>query len=468
MWSHIPIRWRLTLWYAILLGLALIMFGLGLYGILRVRLYQNLDEQLQSQVEVTQAAIEVIDGVPTLTTAGSVIQQDDRFVRLLSSNTSILLDNGEGFGGVPVDRDAVATAMSGETQYSLATVEEGDRLRILTVPVDVEGTPVGVLQVGLKRDEIDELLAILLGTLAFAVPLVLLVAGVGGYLLAGRALRPVATITALASRIGGEDLGARLDLQLPDDELGRLASTFDGMLARIEDAFERQRRFTSDAAHELRTPLTLIRSQVDLALARSRSPDAYREALQGVDGDLERLTGLVSKLLMVARADTGRMVLEQSEFDLAETISHVLDQYTYGAAESGVVVNDESSPTLYNGDEDLVVQVLVNLVDNALRHTGEGGTVSVGCAYGDDRQDVRLWVQDSGVGIAPEHQQRIFDRFYRVDSGRTREFGGAGLGLAICKAIAEAHGGEISLTSEPDRGTRVELRLPVEPNLSSE
>jgi heavy metal sensor kinase len=276
--------------------------------------------------------------------------------------------------------------------------------------------------------------------------------------LAGRALAPVAAITALAAAIGGQDLRARLHLALPDDELGRLARTFDGMLDRIEDAFERQKRFTGDAAHELRTPLSLLRTRLELSLARPRTNEEYRETITEAEADVERLSGLVATLLTLARADAGRLSLERSHVDLAETVAAVGEQYALTAAEAGVTLAREAVSTPLVADEDLLLQVLVNLVDNALKHTPAGGQVTIGCRP--DGADVRLWVEDTGVGIPEEHQARVFDRFYRVDTGRARAAGGTGLGLAMCHAIIAAHGGSIALGSRGGHGTRVEAILP--------
>jgi heavy metal sensor kinase len=291
-----------------------------------------------------------------------------------------------------------------------------------------------------------------------AAPIVLLTAAGGGYLLAGRALAPVAEITRMASVIGAADLHARIDLPLPDDELGRLASTFNDMLGRIEDAFERQRRFTGDAAHELRTPLSLMRSQVDLSLARPRTAADYREALEGIDADLGRLTGLIGTLLTLARSDTGRLMIEHVSIDLADTIAVILEQYSAIASDAGIVLNDASSPSPLIGDDDLLVQVLVNLLDNAIAHTPSGGAITVGCCA--EVNSVRFWVHDQGIGISTEHLPRIFDRFYRVDESRQRARGGAGLGLSICRAIVDAHGGRIELVSTQGAGTKVDVVLP--------
>jgi heavy metal sensor kinase len=459
---RLPIRWRLTLWYAALLAAAMALFGGALYLGLRQQLYASFDEQLLNQAALTLATVQTVDGVPTLAPSGGGLGEGEYFLRLFDGEGRPVLEDGAPPGGVPIG-DEVPAALAGQTVFGTARDEDGEALRIVSLPVRGEGGdeagPVrGVLQVGLDRNEIDEPLAGLLTALAVAGPLVLLLAGAGGYLLAGRALAPVAAITDLAARSGPRDLGARLDLDLPDDELGRLARTFDAMLARIDDAFARQRRFTGDAAHELRTPLALMRSQVDLALARPRSAGQYREALRELDGDLERLIGLVGTLLTLARADAGKLEPERAPFDFAGTVGAVLDQFAPAAAAAGVVLTDEAVSTPLVADESLLVQLLVNLVANALAYTPEGGRVRVGCRRDDGA--VRLWVADTGEGLAPEHQAQVFDRFARVDAGRSRARGGTGLGLAICKAIAEAHGGSIALTSEVGRGTRVEVVLP--------
>jgi heavy metal sensor kinase len=494
-----PVRLRLTLWFTALLAAVLALFGTIVFLGLRERLYASFDEQLLDQATLALATIEVRNGVPQLAPGA---EGAEYFLRLVDANGHVVSPPDERFGEVPLDPSAVAAALGGRTQFVLVSMQElqsetpdqadagiqdaqtdpggqdapADQgapddprnqatsgmttLRLVTLPVRLNGTGpiVGALQVGLDRDDINEALGQLLTVLTLASPLVLFIAATGGYLLAGRVLAPVAAITRLAGRISERDLHTRLDLDLPDDELGRLARTFDAMLARIEEAFERQRRFTADAAHELRTPLALMRAQVDLALARRRSADAYREALVGLDGDLQRLTGLVGTLLTLARADTGRLVPESAPFDLADTIALVAEQYAPLADEAGVSLRADVEPTPTVADEDLLMQVLVNLVDNALAHTPQTGIVTIGCRANNGQ--VHLWVADTGSGIAADHLPRVFDRFYRSDSGRARERGGAGLGLAISRAIVEAHGGTIALASQAGQGTCVDLTLP--------
>jgi heavy metal sensor kinase len=461
--ARLPVRWRLTLWYAALLAVSMALFGGLLYVVLRQELHAGFDEQLLNQAALTMTAVRVEDEAPVFQTASSDIVEGEYFLRLLDRDGRPVVDSGLPVGSVPLDSVVVAAALEGQTVYSSVLDEDGETLRIISVPVrgeggDEAGPLAGVLQVGLDRNELDEPLAMLLSALALVGPVVLALAAAGGYLLAGRALAPVAAITDLAADIDAADLHARLHLNLPDDELGRLARTFDAMLARIDEAFERQRRFTGDAAHELRTPLSLMRSQVDLALARPRSTVAYREALEGLDGDLERMTGLVAALLTLARADAGRLEPDRTPLDLAATIAAVLEQYAPLAETAGVELRDDSAPAPLVADADLLVQLLVNLIDNALAHTPPQGSVTVGCRAEGDL--VRLWVTDTGEGLAPHDAARIFDRFYRVDRGRSRARGGAGLGLAICKSIVEAHGGAIGITSRLGDGTRIDVTLP--------
>lgn len=458
--AQLPVRWRLTVWYAAVLALVLALFAVGLFFGLRQRLYAALDEQLFDQAALTLQSVETDDDIPRLGAGVSELVEREYFLRLFDADGEVVQETRGDQDIVPPPPEVFLAALSGQNVYSDAADSEAEIIRVLSIPVRAapDRPPIGVMQVGLDRDEIDEPLTELLRTFVIAAPIALVLASASGYLLAGRALAPVVTITSLASRVSGSELGARLNLDGPNDELGRLARSFDAMLARIDDAFERQRRFTGDAAHELRTPLSLMRTQVDIALARPRSAPEYQEALRGLDSDLERMTGLVGALLTLARADAGRLPLNQEPVDLALTIEAVAAQYEAVASEAGVTMRLESSSAVIEADEGWLVQLLVNLVDNAVAHTPAGGTVTIGCAPAADK--MRFWVSDTGDGIDPVHHDHIFDRFYRIDAGRSRATGGTGLGLAICRAIVEAHAGTISLESAPGQGTRVTVTLP--------
>jgi signal transduction histidine kinase len=228
------------------------------------------------------------------------------------------------------------------------------------------------------------------------------------------------------------------------------------MLDRIEIAFERQRQFAGDAAHELRTPLSMMRSRVEIALNRDRPAEDYRTELSLLNADLERLSRLATDLLQITQSESGQMNVHLERFDLSQTIDAVLAQYRDGRGAGLPQFTAQTSPTPIAADEDLIIQLFVNLLDNAIAHTPPAGKIEVGCLADSGR--ARMWVADNGTGIPPEHRTRIFDRFYRVESGRTR--GGTGLGLSICQSIVSAHGGTIALAETSGPGTRIDIHLP--------
>jgi heavy metal sensor kinase len=452
----------LTIWYTALLAAAFLVFGVAITVGLRFNLQHQLDEQVQDQAALTLATVQEQGGNLRLVEGETGdLESNEHFIRLISADGSTLTDTTDEIGDVRLDPIVQTTALKG--QRTLTSVHAGgETFRVVTAPVVVNGEIRGVLQVGISREEVDESIRVLILLLAVAGPLVLLGAVIGGYTLAGRAMAPVAAITELAASVDADDLDARLELDLPDDELGRLAGTFDVMLGRIGESFERQRRFTGDAAHELRTPLSLMRSRVELALLKTGEEQAdavCTETLGALQGDLDRLTGLVGSLLTLARADARELALNPARCDLADLVETTAESFAMQAVDSGINLQTVASPCSIVADADLLVQVLVNLIANALAHTPSGGRVEVGCECRGERGV--LWVADTGEGIALEHQARIFDRFYRVDLGRARAGGGAGLGLSISRAIVAAHGGEIGMESMPGAGTRVEVTLPV-------
>ena len=485
MIGRLPVRWRLTLWYAALTTLVLVVFSIAVYIGLQRRLSDNLDDDLRSQAALASASV-------TFGSGGAIVASEDDF-----SDESVLkvveLDGdveyryrGGDLQDIPVHLADVNRAAAGRTTYRTVDTE-GQTLRAITVPIrNTRGDVIGALLMGMSTGRIEAALDLLMQALLVIAPVAIGLAAFTGYMLAGRALRPVADITHLAGQIGGNDLHSRLDLELPDDEIGRLAATFNLMLARIDESFQRQRQFTGDAAHELRTPLALMRSQIDLALTQAETPDELREALQALDGDVGRMTTLVGTLLVLARADAGALTPSREPVDLAALANDVCEQYAPVTAQQGMTLTCELAPVTARADADMIIQVLVNLIDNAVTNTPEGGAIIVRTGQGTDVSGQRtgdrgqatvarsadgqvlapgapfLEVADSGIGIPVEHLPRIFDRFYRVDSGRTRARGGIGLGLAISQAIAQAHGGALTATSEPGKGSTFTLTLPKE------
>jgi heavy metal sensor kinase len=453
------VRLRLTLWYVFLLAVILAAFSAGIYLTLRHNLYDNLDDSIQNRANVLLDIVRYEGNRPTL--AGVVSSNDpnqgESFVRVFDASGELTFDGSAAAGDVPIDRRAVESALVGKT--ITRSVNVGEALRVRTLPIERDGRISGVLEVGQSQDDVSDTLQTLLLILGVAYPVTLVVASLGGVFLAGRALSPIDRLTRLARRISAEDLGQRLDLRLPDDEVGRLARTFDEMIARLDEAFRRQRQFTADASHELRTPMTVIKGQIEVALQRERDPQAYRQVLQAVNEEVDRMIRLVGSLLTLARADAGQIPITLEPVSLPDVVGAAIEQVQPLASRRGVDLQLSSSrPVTLRADDDLILQLLLNLLDNAIKYTAAGGQVTVG--WNANGRDVELWVRDTGSGIAREHLTRLFERFYRVDKARSRAEGGSGLGLAISRWIAEAHGGSISVESDLGRGSTFTVRLP--------
>lgn len=339
---------------------------------------------------------------------------------------------------------------------TLPQSEETDAIRLYTLPVldngQVAGWVLTLQSLGNVQDSLDRLLAALLLGGGF----LSIVAALAGYFLAARALAPIDSITRTARRISTEDLSARLNLPDSGDEVSRLAATFDNMLARIETGFQHERQFTSDASHELRTPLTAIQAILSLVREGERPVDEYRQALADLAGETDRLRGLVEDLLKLARGDQHRSE-PHTKVDLSILLCDVTDSLRPLADAKGLsLASDVASGLALMGDSDSLIRLFVNLLDNAIKFTEQGG-VTVAGRSGGDRLSVEI--VDTGPGIAPEHLGRIFDRFYRVEIARSS--GGTGLGLAIARQIVQAHGGEITAESIVGEGTRIKVTLPV-------
>lgn len=309
------------------------------------------------------------------------------------------------------------------------------------------------------EQHLEQQLGEILFVLAVGFPAVVLLAGAGGYALARRALSPIDHLASAARRITAERLHERLTVPNDKDEIGRLAAVINDTFARLESSFERLRRFTSDASHELRTPLSVIRGTGEMALREPRTPAEYQEALSSMLEEVDRLTRLVDTLLRLSRADAGTIRLAREVMDLG--------QLTRDVAASLAVVAEERQQRLEVDvveevrvccDPLLVREALANVVDNAIKYSPTGSAIVV--RTGATRHRASIAVVDEGPGIAREERERIFDRFYRIDEARSRETGGAGLGLAIAKWAVEANGGRISL--EPsDRGSVFQIELPL-------
>jgi heavy metal sensor kinase len=291
-------------------------------------------------------------------------------------------------------------------------------------------------------------------------PIALLLSAGLAYGLARKALAPVEQLRRSTDAITADRLDQRLTVSNPHDELGLLAGTINAMIARLERSFAEIRRFTADASHELRTPLTALRTEVEVALGKPLSETEHRQLLGDVLEELVRMSRLTDQLLALSRRDAGVEQLASDPLDLYALVAGVVEAMHALAEAKGVLLRlDGKASVRVTGDEGRLRQVFINLLDNALKYTPEGGSVTVWVGQRD--KEAAVVVEDTGIGIPPEHLPRIFDRFYRVDRARSRAEGGTGLGLSIARSIVLAHGGKIDLVSAPGRGTTctVTLRL---------
>jgi heavy metal sensor kinase len=301
----------------------------------------------------------------------------------------------------------------------------------------------------------------LVGYLVGAGSVVLLV-GLGGALyISRRALRPIGVISAAAEQISASNLERRIDLEATETELGGLAGTLNSAFDRLQESIERQARFTEDASHELRTPVSVILAQTSMARRKDRSPEEYREVIESCHAAASRMKSLVEGLMTLARTDSGDLQLARAECDFRQLSEECLDLLRPLAAEKGIAAQLRLAEVTVDGDPELLVQAVSNLLSNAIRYNREGGQLCL--ELRPEGAEAVLSVADTGIGISAEDLPRIFDRFYRVDRARSsRNGGGAGLGLAIAKAIAIAHGGTITCESRPGDGSTFTLRLPLQ------
>jgi heavy metal sensor kinase len=323
------------------------------------------------------------------------------------------------------------------------------------------GKVFGVVQVGEPLASLDTTLRSILIEFLLIVPFVLLFGALGSYWLAGRAFGPIHRLTRTAQHIEAEDLHQRVPVPRARDEVQDLALTFNEMIERLDKAFTQQRRFVADASHELRTPVAAIRSMTDVVLAQGASQEEYINVLSEVNVVTERLGHLINDLLTLARADEGQVLLERKPVRLDLLAADVAESTESLATERDITVEvDAQEPVLVLGDEVRLIQVILNLLQNALTYTNAGGKVSLIVEAGD--KNALLTVRDTGIGIAAEHLEHIFGRFYRADAARSRAAGGSGLGLAIVDWIVHAHKGTISVESKVGEGTTFTVSLPLE------
>ena len=340
--------------------------------------------------------------------------------------------------------------------------KQGRTFRVMaaTAPVGSPPAQIDAIQIAVDVSQTEELLARYRHWFAAIMMGTLIIFPVAGYTIARRGIRPVEEMATTARHISSTNLHERI---LPEGypvELASLADTFNKMLDGLEESFERISRFSADIAHDLRTPVNNIRGEAEVALARARTVDEYRDVLESCLEEAVRLSDLIGNLLFLARAESPLTHLQRAPVDVVELLGSVRDYYEASAAESGISLTTAAGtvPVIAKLDRPLIQRAVGNLVANAVAHTPPGGAVSLAARA--DLTAVCIEISDTGVGIPPEALPRVFDRFYRVDRSRSQASGGTGLGLAIVQSIMLLHGGRAEIASQLGHGTRVTLHIP--------
>ncbi len=464
--QFLRISTRLTMWYGLTLLILLSLFALFSYLFFHASLHRDFDRHLSHETRQLMPFIRFTDNGPLafapLDELRSVAYETDgiygTYVRLLSSDGLVLYrsPNFENHSPLAVRLPAMQSDKSFSQEW------EGEPARSSYTPLtDAAGDLRGWLEVSGFEWSLHQELYRLRLTLFIGIVLSMLLAMAGGYLLARRALQPVAALTEAADKIRATNLSARLPTSFGvRDELTNLAETFNKMISRIEASFDRERRFTDNAAHELLTPLTTVRNGIEIALRRERSPEAYQSALGSMMLDVDEMTETVQGLLQLARVDRLHE-LPKKPVDLSRVVQEHVNRFRQRAVRKGINLQQYIARHVYIlAEEGRIGEVIDNLVENAIKYSPEGAKVTVEVSRHNGQ--VQLVVSDTGIGFNPEQQERIFDRFYRADAKEVQARHGSGLGLAIVQAITQMYGGSVSAHSDGlQRGSRFEVCFPL-------
>lgn len=445
--KRLSIQWRVTLWFTLLMTL-LAAVGLGfLFFMGGQSALAATKNRMETMAENSRGEMgQGIDGV--------VFDSDLEYFRD-GVYLSVYDDAGLPlYGAVPQRFDN--SIVFADAQLREVT-DSGGRWYLYDISYTVGDYQVWVRTVA-AVDEIDSTITMLLRLAVIVLPFFVVLAAVGGFLLTGRAFAPVRRITQTAREIGqGGDLSRRIQLGPGNDEIHTLANEFDHMFARLEASFEAEKQFSNDASHELRTPTAVILTQCEDALESNASPEELRAALRAIQRQGEKMAGLLSQLLLLARADNGSQKLRREPVDLSEMAAAVAEEQRELAAEKQITVTADIAPGLVvQGDETLLMRVLINLMENGIKYGREGGHLTLTLSGSETR--VTGVVADDGIGIAAADLDKIWRRFWQADPARSR--GGAGLGLSMVKWIVEAHGGQITAASTLGKGTAFTFTLP--------
>jgi len=458
------LSFRLVTWYAGVLTLVFVVLGsLTLVFLRHYLLSSVLDTQARRARQIADTLIASVDRTGEEVMARQVEELyspvvNDRFIRVTRAGGGVLYVSGPPHDGTFVPSDVPTP---GSTGFDRQGVFE----RMVSLPggsllIGAVASGHYVVEVGVSTARTEETLRQVLLLLAVGLPIGVLIAVSGGFVLVRRALEPVSRIAHKAADISQHNLSERLPVVQSGDELERLSISLNHMIARLEDAVQSSKRFVADASHELRTPLTVLRGELESLAQDAQLKVHTRESIGSLLEEVDRLAEIVESLLALSKLDAGEASSERVRFDLGELVILTAEQMSLLAEDKSIKVECDAAPdVIVEGDRSRMKQIVVNLLDNAIKYTPNGGNVLLRIAC--DGDNAILEVADNGIGIPTEALPHMFERFFRVDDSRSRKQGGAGLGLSIVKSICVAQGAEVDVTSRPGGGSCFRVRQPL-------
>jgi len=461
---NLPIKWKLTIWYSGILALILVVFSSAVYVYFENSLMNSIDTKIKSIADVLSSSLTGANNQSVLGNFERYLENvlgkkpKGKFIQIIDPLGKIGAKmNDMETDAVPVPFSTMERAAKGEIVYE--TIENlNSRTRMVTIPF-IENKQVSFVQVGSSLADFDETMRKLLIIMIIGIPTSLSVIVIVGYFMARKSLKPVDQIRKAAVKISSSNLDERIDIKGRKDELSRLAETFNAMIRRLKDSFQRINQFSIDVSHELKTPLTILKGETEVALRKERSNEEYRHLLQSNLEEIDRMAQIIDDLLLLSKADRKDVKLNIENISLRDLIADVCMKMKIFADKKEITLMvDELADVRLSGDELKLRRMLWNIIENGIKYTPKDGMVTVssytnnGC--------VCINVRDNGIGISADDMKYIFDRFYRADRSRKRE-SGSGLGLSISKWIAEAHKGAIEVTSQPAQGSQFLIKLPV-------
>ncbi len=460
------LSFRLVTWYAGLLTLVFVLLGVLTIIFLRHYLEANLlDTQVRRARQIADTVVAAASRTGEAAVAAEIEdlyspEANDRFIRVTAADGRVIYASRPPKDGSFDPAEVPAPSLKHSADVLHRQLTPRGALLIAAHDYVADTGARYIVEVGISSARTDETVNQVLLILAVGLPIAVSVAVAGGFVLVRRALKPVDRLSHKAAEITQHNLSERLPVMRTGDELERLSLSLNLMISRLQDAINSSKQFVADASHELRTPLAVLRGELEGLAQDAQLKMQTRETLGSMLEEVDRLAEIVEGLLALSRLDTGEAKAERVRFDLAELTATTADQMSLLAEDKHIAVVCESSgPVMIQGDRARLKQVVVNLLDNAIKYTSNGGRITLKITQ--ENGYAVLDVADDGVGIPPEALPHVFKRFFRVDGSRSRDQGGAGLGLSIVKSICDAHGARVEVSSIPGRGSHFRVRQPL-------